>query len=52
VVGCERSERVSWWAVPIVAVLGVVGLCVGWVVGTILVGMRDEPWDIWEDWED
>jgi hypothetical protein len=25
---------------------------VGWVMGTILLSFRDDPMDIWEDWED
>jgi hypothetical protein len=42
----------SWWVVPIVAVLGVLGFLGGWAVGTILIAFKDEPLDIWEDWED
>lgn len=50
--GCERQKRVSWWVVPIVAGLGVAGFLVGWIVASILLVFRDEPMDIWEDWED
>jgi hypothetical protein len=42
----------SWWAVPIVGVLGVLGLLAGWAIGAFLIALRDEPYDIWEDWED
>lgn len=42
----------SWWAVPVIGVLGVLGLVCGWLVGSFLVAMRDEPMNIWEDWED
>jgi hypothetical protein len=42
---------VSWWAVPIVAGLGVLGMLAGWVVGSFLVTFRNEPFDVWEDWE-
>ena len=42
----------SWWAVPVVAGLGVLGFLAGWAAGTILVAFRDEPMNVWEDWED
>lgn len=42
----------SWWAVPIIGALGVLGLLAGWTVGAFLIAMRDEPMDIWSDWED
>lgn len=42
----------SWWAIPIVAAMSVLGLLAGWAVGSFLVAFRDEPHDIWEDWED
>ena len=42
----------SWWAVPIVAGLGVLGMFAGWAVGSFLLTFRDEPLDVWEDWED
>jgi hypothetical protein len=42
----------SWWVVPVLAGLGVLGLLAGWTVGTILVAFRQQPMDIWEDWED
>ena len=42
----------SWWAVPVIGVLGVLGLLAGWTVGSFLVAFRDEPMDVWEDWED
>ena len=42
----------SWWAVPVVLGLGVVGFLAGWAVGSFLVAMRDDPHDIWDDWED
>jgi membrane protein YqaA with SNARE-associated domain len=42
----------SWWAVLIVAGLGVLGMFAGWAVGSFLLTFRDEPHDIWEDWED
>lgn len=51
-VGCEGKKRMSWWAVPVIGVLGVLGLVFGWLVGSFLVAMRDEPMNIWEDWED
>ena len=44
--------RVSWWMVPVVGVMGVLGLLAGWTVGAFLVAMRNEPMDVWEDWED
>jgi hypothetical protein len=42
----------SWWVIPVVAGLGALGFLAGWTVGTILVAFRDEPMDVWEDWED
>ena len=42
----------SWWAIPIIGGLSVLGLLAGWAVGSFLVAFRDEPHDIWEDWED
>ena len=51
-VGRERVERMSWWAIPIVGGLSVLGMLAGWTIGSFLVAMRDEPMDIWEDWED
>jgi hypothetical protein len=51
VVGFEGSKRMNWtWLV--IPVFSVFGLAVGWVVGTILLSFRDDPMDIWEDWED
>lgn len=42
----------SWWMIPVVGVMGVLGLLFGWTVGAFLVAMRNEPHDVWEDWED
>ncbi len=42
----------SWWAVPVIAGLGILGMLAGWTVGTFLIAIRNEPMDIWEDWED
>lgn len=42
----------SWWAIPVIGGLGVLGLLAGWTVGAFLIAMRDEPMDVWEDWED
>lgn len=36
----------SWWAVPVVAGLGVLGFLTGWTVGTILAAFRDEPLNV------
>ena len=41
----------SWWAIPIIGGLSVLGLLAGWTVGAFLISMRDEPHDVWEDWE-
>ncbi len=51
-VGFEGSKRMSWWAWLVIPVFSVFGLAVGWVVGTVLLSFRDDPMDIWEDWED
>ncbi len=51
-VGFAREKRMSWWAVIVLGVLGVLGFLTGWTVGTILAAFRDEPMNVWEDWED
>jgi len=38
--------------VPVIGVMGVLGLLAGWTVGAFLIAMRGEPNDVWEDWED
>lgn len=50
-VGFERDKRMNWaWLV--IPVFSLLGLAAGWVVGTVLLSFRDDPMDIWEDWED
>lgn len=50
----EREGKISmsWWAIPLVGGISVLGFLVGWAAGSILIAFRDEPYDIWEDWED
>lgn len=51
-VECEGKVRMNWWVWLLIPVFAVFGLAAGWVAGSILIAFRNEPYDIWEDWED
>jgi ribose/xylose/arabinose/galactoside ABC-type transport system permease subunit len=46
----QGQERVMWpWIIG--SAVAIAGLCVGWVAGSIIVMLREEPFDIWE-WDE
>lgn len=51
-VGRERFERMNWWLIPVFGLMGLFGLAAGWFVGTILLAFKDEPMNVWEDWDE
>lgn len=46
----ERQKRMSWW---LMAVLGLLGLGAGWLVGQVVLLLRDDGrYDLWWDEDD
>lgn len=43
------GDKVSWWAVPVVGLMGVIGLIVGWFIGIAISAFQDDTFNVWDD---